>query len=230
MRWTRNTNKTRRALTHFETGGGGTGVALVSDGKSQIAHFPQKRKLILKKLSKFGSSAGVRLCHCSNPGRSTVHRRRACPAFAKRPRGTGWAGRGPTGSSSVALVGRCALAQLLVYESSYSRQESPARERCNFSKWRPCNHGTSTTRVIIRAPSRSKRGAARCIDQTFTLNVNSNAMSMRSTCEEERPGRLTSFMKEVVLEHNRSLRSTSIFFGRLFAYSVTSSCLLDRVR
>ena len=64
-------------------------------------------------------------------------------------------------------------------ESSY-RQESPARELCNFSKWPPCNHGTSTTRVIIGAPSRSKRGAARCIDQTFTLNVNSNAM--RSTC------------------------------------------------
>ena len=66
---------------------------------NKVAHFPQKRKLILKKLSKFGSSAGVRLCHCSNPGRSTVHRRRACPAFAKRPRGTGWAGRGPTSSS-----------------------------------------------------------------------------------------------------------------------------------
>ena len=66
-----------------------------------------------------------------------------------------------------------------INESSY-RQESPARELCNFSKWRPCNHGTSTTRVIIRAPSRSKRGAARCIDWTFTLNVNSNAM--RSTC------------------------------------------------
>ena len=115
------------------------------------------------------------------------------------------------------------------YRESGYRQESPARELCNFSKWRPCNHGTSTTRVIIRAPSRSKRGAARCIDQTFTLNVNLNAT--RSTCEShEEERRLTSFMKEVVLEHNRSLRSTSIFFGRLFAYSVTSSCLLDRVR
>ena len=71
---------------------GGRGVAPVSDGKSQIAHFHRKGKLILKKLSKFGWSPGVRLCHCSNPGRSTIHRRRACPAFAKCP--GAWAGPG----------------------------------------------------------------------------------------------------------------------------------------
>ena len=103
------------------------------------------------------------------------------------------------------------------------RQESPARELCNFSKWRPCNHGTSTTRVIIRAPSRSKRGAARCIDWTFTLNVNSNAM--RSTC--------ASHLKKNGDSHRLNMSKFALhehFFGRLFAYSVTSSCLLDRVR
>ena len=53
----------------FRNGGRGLRYFRMENHKSHIFHT--KGKLILKKISKFGSSASVRLCHCSNPGRST---------------------------------------------------------------------------------------------------------------------------------------------------------------
>ena len=74
------------------------------------------------------------------------------------------------------------------------------------------------------APSRSKRGAARRIDWTFTLNVNSDVgvdlrdeVSVRFTLEEER--RLASLeSREVVLEHIEVCAPRAFFW--------TAVCLL----
>ena len=96
-------------------------------------------------------------------------------------------------------------------------RKAPHVSSAIFQNGAPCNHGTSTTRVIIGAPSRSKRGAARCIDQTFTLNVNSNAM--RSTCASHLKKNGDSHRsREVVLEHVEVCAPRAFFW--------TAVCLL----
>ena len=121
--------------------------------KSHIFHT--KGKFILKKLSKFGSSASVRLCHCSNPGRSTSRGDRPwaspapacpCPAFAKRP--GAWAGPGvaPPARRDRGPLRAGAVASLPLVD--YQAQECTRTwlYSCYYNVLVPCAHAPGTGR------------------------------------------------------------------------------------
>ena len=147
-------------------------------GQEEIEKNPWRTQLACHRTAHIGHGQHVQW----NPTVSIHHVKRSPSTLRRR------SGPPTTPSSSYLAIGR----------------KAPHVSSATFQNG---DHVTQPLAWSCRAPSRSKRGAARCIEWTFTLNVNSDAM--RSTCEEER--RLTSFMREVVLEHNQSLRSTSIF-------------------
>ena len=110
---------------------------------------------------------------------------------------------------------------VLLIESSY-RQERPAREHCTFS------HSRDDV-----GRHRGRKAALRtCVSDRLDVHVERQLERDEVNVRLEEERRTHRWREKLCLLIYMSMFALHehLFFGRLFAYSVTSSCLLDRVR